>query len=224
MLDTIRAIETPEGIELNLHLSGPVPRMLGWLIDIFIRIGIYIVLASVLTWLGDFGSGLYLILFFLIEWFYPVVFEVYFDGMTPGKRAMGIRVVHDDGTPVGWAASIIRNFLRFVDFLPLFYAFGLISMLLNSEFRRLGDIVAGTVVIYREEQKKHPDMPDVSEFAPAWSLHSDEAQSVVSFAERAGQLSEDRADELARTTGLLIPPSRPPAMTLRGIAKWIIGG
>ena len=120
MLDTVYSIETPEGVELDLRLSGIPSRMLAWIIDTFIRFGLYLALSIGLSWGGEFGLGIYLILLFLIEWFYPVFFEVISDGMTPGKRAMGIRVVHSNGTPIGWSASITRNLLRFIDFLPLF--------------------------------------------------------------------------------------------------------
>jgi len=221
--DTTRSIETPEGIELKLHLSGPVVRSLAWSIDTFIRVGIYILLGLVLAWLDDFGSGLFLILLFLIEWFYPVIFEVLSNGMTPGKRAMGIRVVHDDGTPIGWSASMVRNLLRFVDALPLFYAVGYTSMILHPEFRRLGDIVAGSVVIYPHQPHIPTDLPAASPLPPAQPLHSDEAQAVVSFAERFAQFTPERADELAAASGPLVPRDAAPAKSLLGIARWITG-
>ena len=222
-LDTTRNVETPEGIELELHLSGPVVRTLAWTIDTIVRLGIYLVLGSLLGWMGGLGIGIFLILLFLVEWFYPVLFEVLYQGMTPGKRAMGIRVVHDDGTPVGWSASVVRNLLRFVDSLPLFYVVGFTSMMLNSEFRRLGDIVAAAVVIYPEEQRHHEDLPRVEPLMPKQPLQAGEAQAVVSFAERIRQFSAERADELAAATGPLIPAHEPPARTLLGIARWVVG-
>jgi uncharacterized RDD family membrane protein YckC len=223
MLDTIHAIETPEGVELDLRLSGIPARMLAWVIDTFIRLGLYIALSIGLAWADEFGLGLYLILVFLVEWFYPVFFEVLSDGMTPGKRAMGIRVIHANGTPVGWSASVTRNLLRFIDFLPLFYVFGVASMMLNRRFQRLGDLVAGTLVIYREEKRTQPVIPDIPEIVPGFALQPAEAQAIVHFAERSGQISSERADELAATTGELIPANQPPARTLQGIARWILG-
>ena len=223
MLDTIHAIETPEGVELDLRLSGIPARMMAWIIDSFIRLGLYIALSMALAWADEFGLGLYLILVFLIEWFYPVVFEVLSDGMTPGKRAMGIRVIHANGTPIGWSASVTRNLLRFVDFLPLFYVFGVISIMLTNRFQRLGDLVAGTLVIYREEGHIRPAISDIPEIVPAYSLQPAEAQAIVNFAERANQISGERADELASTTGKLLPSGQPPARSLLGIARWILG-
>jgi uncharacterized RDD family membrane protein YckC len=139
--------ETPEGIDLGLRVAGPISRALAWIIDAFIRYSVLFALSTVLASLLSFGMGLFLILLFLLEWFYPVVFEVV-RGATPGKKAMGLLVVHDNGTPVGWSASMIRNLLRSVDFLPFFYCAGLISILLNSRFKRLGDLAAGTLVVY----------------------------------------------------------------------------
>ena len=222
-LDTTRVVETPEGVELSLRLSGPVARMLAWLIDTLIRFGLYIALALGLAGKGDLGRGLFLILWFVVEWFYPVLFEVIYDGRTPGKRALGIRVVHDDGTPVGWAASVVRNLLRFVDWLPVFYVLGFASMVLNSEFRRLGDIVAGTVVVYVDEQRGHEAIPVVEPLAPRYALQADEAQAVVGFAERLPQLSAERANELARSAGALVVADEVPSRTLLGIARWIVG-
>ena len=92
-----------------------------------------------------------LLLMFVLEWFYPVIGEVYFRGASPGKHLLGLRVVHDNGTPVGFSASMIRNLLRFVDFLPALYAFGLLSMFASTSFKRLGDWAAGTVVVYKDE-------------------------------------------------------------------------
>ena len=103
--------------------------------------------------LAGLGQGLMLLGFFLLEWFYPVFFELR-SGATPGKRAMGLRVVHDDGTPVGAVASVIRNLLRVADFLPLFYAAGLVSCLVDRDFRRLGDLAAGTLVVHSEPPLK----------------------------------------------------------------------
>ncbi|MHB1334243.1 MAG: RDD family protein, partial [Sulfuriferula sp.] len=77
MLDTYRAIETPEGVELRLRVAGPVVRSLAWAIDLLIRGGIYIALSIVFSMFGKFGWGLLLVGLFLIEWFYPVLFEVY---------------------------------------------------------------------------------------------------------------------------------------------------
>jgi len=147
LLDTARAVETPEGVTIDLRVAGPVPRALAFAIDFGIRALVYLGLAVGLATLGRFGTGVLLIAFFGLEWFYPVLFEVYGQGATPGKRMLGLRVVHDDGVPVGWSGAMIRNLLRAVDFLPFFYGCGLVSMLLTRDFKRLGDLAARTVVV-----------------------------------------------------------------------------
>ena len=105
-LDSIVRVETPEGVELELRTAGPLPRAFAWLIDISIRGAIHLFLFAVLLTLDRLGYGLFLITLFALEWFYPVLFEVYFGGATPGKRAMGLQVLHDDGTPVALPAWI----------------------------------------------------------------------------------------------------------------------
>jgi uncharacterized RDD family membrane protein YckC len=115
-VDTLRRFETPEGIEIELRLAGPVPRAGAFAIDLLIRFGLYLVLLP-LAGLAGVGVGLILLALFLLEWFYPVFFELR-SGATPGKRAVGLVVVHADGTPVGPSASLLRNLLRALDFLP----------------------------------------------------------------------------------------------------------
>lgn len=153
MLDTPRVITTPEGIDLTLNIAGVVTRARAWAIDALIRIVFYVIMASALAGFGRFGMGFFLVFLFLMEWAYPVLFEIYWHGATPGKRACNLCVLHDDGTPVSWRASVTRNTLRAVDFLPFMYGFGLISCLLNREFKRLGDLAAGTVVVYVESRR-----------------------------------------------------------------------
>lgn len=224
MIDTYRAIETPEGVELRLRVAGPVVRCLAWVIDLLIRAGIYIVLAIVLSMFGKFGWGLLLVGLFLIEWFYPVLFEVYRHGVTPGKRAMGLCVVNDDGTPVGWSASMIRNLLRYVDFLPVLYGFGLISMLLHPDFKRLGDIAAGTRVVYRDAAKKAATVPVVPARPPHFPLNLEAQRAVINFAERSQEIAPERMEELA---SIVFPQSGNQHSSgisqLHATANWLLG-
>ena len=224
MLDTYRAIETPEGVELRLCVAGPVVRSLAWLIDLLIRGGVYLALAAGLSLLDKFGLGLMLVTLFLIEWFYPVWFEVYRHGATPGKRAMGLCVTHDDGTPVGLSASMIRNLLRYVDFLPFLYGFGLVSMLLHADFKRLGDIAAGTRVVYRETKKNAASIPTVSAQPPPFSLDMEAQRAVIHFAERSNTLSPERMEELATIVfpHNLKQPNR-AVHQLHATASWLMG-
>lgn len=201
MLDTIRAIETPEGVELQFRVAGPVIRALAWSIDASIRLGLYIMLSYLLAWLGWLGVGFFFLTLFLVEWFYPVLFEVYGNGATPGKRTLKISVLQASGAPVNWSSAMIRNLLRAVDMLPLFYGFGLITMLLNKDFQRLGDLAANTVVVYQEKiapatQKQTIATKTATNFnLPLLTLV--EQQAIVNFAERTQALSQQRATELA---------------------------
>lgn len=197
MLDTTREVPTPEGIELVLRLAGPVPRALAWLTDVALRTGVLGLLAWLLGVLGHFGWGLLLISAFLLEWLVPAAFEVVADGSTPGKKALGLMVLHDDGTPVGWSAALIRNLLRAVDFLPVAYGFGLISCLLNRDFKRLGDIAAGTVVVYRAPPPREAAIPPAASIAPQRALALSEQRAILDFAERLATLTPERANEIA---------------------------
>ena len=196
MLDTTHAFETPEGIELQLHVAGPVYRAGAWLVDVAIRAAIYLVLAFPLSFFGNFGTGFILIILFVVSWFYSVLFEV-LQGATPGKKMFGLMVCHDDGTPIGWSASIIRNLLRVADFLPLFYTFGLVAMLSNQRFKRLGDMAAGSIVVYRDVEQKDYDIPEFDPNPVPLPLDLVEQRAIMDFAERSQRLSQERSVELA---------------------------
>src|SRR4051794_26199228 len=112
MLDTTRRVATPEGIELTLHLAGPVPRAGAGAIDLALRIGLVLVVAIAALQLGRAGWGVVLLTMFFVEWLLPAWFEAAWRGQTPGKRAMGLMVLNDDGTPVRWPAALTRNLLR----------------------------------------------------------------------------------------------------------------
>ncbi len=197
MLDTVRAVPTPEGIELTLRLAGPAPRALAWVVDFLLR-AVALGAASLgLGMLGNFGMGMFLIAAFLIEWLVPAAFEVWADGSTPGKRVFGLRVLHDDGTPVGWPAALVRNLLRAVDFLPVAYGFGLVSTMINRDFKRLGDIAAGTVVVYRAAPPRTRGVPAAPAVPAGAPLTLEEQRAILDFAERSPTLTPERAREIA---------------------------
>ena len=224
MLDTFREIETPEGVELHLRAAGAVSRTLAFSVDFSVRVLIYILLSIVLAFAGRMGKGIFLIAFFLLEWFYPVLFEMYWHGETPGKRMFGLRVLNDNGTPVGWGASLVRNLLRAVDFLPSFYCFGLVSMLVSRDFKRLGDLAAGTVVVYHERATRVAPIPDLPAIAPPLGFSVVEQRALITFAERSPRLTEVRAEELA---DLLTPVTgmqgRAGTQRLYQMANWLVG-
>jgi uncharacterized RDD family membrane protein YckC len=224
MLDTLRRVPTPEGFELTLRLAGPVPRALAYVIDIGIRAALFAALAALLSQFRNGGTGLLMIAAFLLEWFYPVAFEVWWGGATPGKRAFGLAVLGDNGTPVTFGASVTRNLLRAVDFLPMLYAFGLVSMLLSRDFKRLGDLAAGTIVVYRDRPGVRAPIPAAPPLPPAVALSLEERRAILDFAERYATLSEERADEVAAHATPLLRHGTPAARTLLGIANHQRGG
>src|SRR6185312_9884494 len=127
-------------------------RALAWSVDFVLRVAVVFVVMMVAGPLGAAGTGIALITAFFVEWLLPAWFETRWNGQTPGKRAMGIAVLNDDGTPLRWPGALTRNLLRAVDFLPLLYGVGLVAMLANRDFKRLGDLAAGTVVVYSSEK------------------------------------------------------------------------
>jgi len=180
-----------------------------------VRSAILIILSMIALPLTTTGVGIWLIGWFVVDWLYPVLFEVLQDGRTPGKRAMGLRVVHDDLSPIGWNASLIRNLLRTVDFLPAGYVLGLTSMCMTPAFQRLGDLAAGTLVIYRSKVTDSSRLPDVAVMTPPPGLDQDERQALINFARRDAQLSEGRKVELA---AILVPLNGP--QDERSVSYW----
>ena len=225
MLDTAREIPTPEGIELSLRLAGPVARALAWMIDLVLRLTAFGILSIPVSLLGGIGAGISFILWFGLEWFYPTVFEVYGGGATPGKRALGLIVLHRDGTPVGLPASLTRNLLRAVDFLPMLYGFGLLSIVLSRDFQRLGDIAGGTLVVYREASAQHGAIPAAPPQPPTVPLGPLEQRTLLDLAARSQVLTPERAQELAALAPRLTGATGEAAALTRvlSIANYLIG-
>lgn len=224
-LDTVNVRSTPEGCELTLVAAGPFSRALAWLIDLVLRLVLWGGILQVLTFLGDVGRGAVIVSAFLLEWLAPVCFEVLWHGQSPGKRALGLRVLHDDGTPVGWQASFVRNTIRFVDFLPVCYATGFVTMLINADGQRLGDIVAGTIVAHEPTKAERVPAVAADVEAPPFPLLPDERRAIVNYALRVGTLTDERALELATLPVPLVSgltPSDARARLLR-IASFLLG-
>src|SRR5690606_19248089 len=120
--------------------------------------------------LGQFGLGTGALLLFLVQWWYMVLFEVFYQGRTPGKRWLGLKVVHDDGTPVGWASPLTRNLLRFVDMLPFGYFIGALCCLCHPSFKRLGDLAGGSQVMYVSRGFQQPQRPEAEPLAAPFAL------------------------------------------------------
>ena len=223
-LDTRRQRETPEGITLTFPVAGPSVRLMAWLIDAILIAVLMTAFSMVLGFMGQTGTGLYLVVLFVLWWFYPVIFEVWRDGMTPGKKRFGLQVIHDDGTPVGWTASLLRNLLRSADFLPFGFLAGLVSMLLDRDFRRLGDLAAGTLVVHHERVSQNGQVARQEPVAPPVVLLQDERRALIDFASRLPRWNIERAKELARVAyPLTRAPGEKGLERLVGMANWVLG-
>lgn len=225
-LDTVRRVATPEGCELNLRIAGPTVRVRAWLFDFLIRLILFTVAAMILGMFGHFGASIALLLAFLLEWLYPVICEVYWHGATPGKKLSNLEVLHDNGTPIGWGASFTRNTLRFIDFLPFAYASGLLTMWLNEDSKRIGDLLAGTIVVYRTE--KLPPLTDdgyLDTEVPPFPLTLPEQHALLEYRQRAATLTEARGFELAELALPLTEGLRPDVAKARlfRIANALLG-
>lgn len=227
-LDIALERETPEGIALELRPAGVPVRVAAFLIDLAIR-GMFLMAASVIfAVLGNTGMGFLLMTTFLLEWLYPVAFELSRSGATPGKSAMGLKVVMDTGLPVTPATSLARNLLRAADFMPLVYGLGLVCMLTRTDFRRVGDIAAGTLVVHRPPNPQRGELPQVLPRPPAIALGPREQAVLMTLAARAPTLTGERLHELAALAAPVTGNGAAPAgealtSQVLGVAQWLMG-
>nr|BDT34112.1 RDD family protein [Myxococcus sp. MH1] len=202
------AVATPERVALSLPVAGIGYRCLAWLVDASLLFFLWVVAYFVFTLLvsdvlgvfqglSSLGQTLLVVGVFATQWLYWTLGEVFFHGQTPGKRALGIRVVRLDGSPVGLYESAVRNLCRAVDFLPGVYAVGCISLLLTPRHQRLGDVLAGTVLVREEridlDKYTQPASQATSGAAPSTTraLKPDEVELVLAFLTRAPGLAPD---------------------------------
>jgi uncharacterized RDD family membrane protein YckC len=229
IVQTQLAVETPESIDLQATPAGIGPRGFAYLLDFLIRFVINLGLWIVLALGGLAGLGLLSICAFLMEWFYPVFFEVLWRGQTPGKKIMNIAVVNDDLTPITWGTSIIRNLVRFADMLPAFFMFGTVSIILSKNFQRLGDLVAGTLVVYRRKEKDprglpQRGLPKYQPQPPPIALDREDQIAIIGFTQRYNQISDDRQQELADILAPMLPAEGANRVSyLRGVGGWLLG-
>ena len=226
-MDEHLTISTPEQVAFHYEMAGIGSRFIASLLDHTI-----LVVAMVLIYCGAFAlgatgvvaaggseeglAGFYLLLaviviiIFLLFWGYFVIFELVWNGQTPGKRAARLRVIRRDGQPVSAGEVMIRNLVRIIDFMPGFYGIGLITMFIDKEARRLGDFAAGTIVVREGEQTRLRDVR-VPEPDPSHTPHSalpgislrdvtpDDYRLIREMLARVsrGELSRERGQELA---------------------------
>ncbi len=224
ILDTQLYLETPEGIELPLSPAGLPVRILAFAIDLLLRGALLALAGAAWLYLGKFGSGLASISAFLLLWWYMVLFEVLNQGRTPGKHILGLQVIYSDGTPISWSGSLTRNLLRVVDLLPFAYCVGIFSILGSTQFQRLGDLAAGTLVVYQAKPSVRAPLPQADACLSPVALTRSEQQAIVGFAERQHSLSPQRSAELAQIIAPALKlPTENATGALNSIARGIVG-
>jgi uncharacterized RDD family membrane protein YckC len=224
-VDTIVTAETPEGVAIEIRPAGFAVRGIAYLLDLLIRIGIWIGVASALGPAGRFGVGWILLCAFALSWLYPVIFELLPGAATPGKRVMGLQVMMANALPITPAGSMIRNLLRVVDALPACYGFGVATMLLRPDGRRLGDLAGGTLVAYRTPAPSPGGFGAAEPVTPPVTLTPRQRLAIAAFAWRAGRLTPERAEEIASLAIAAAPPAMGGSVSSRlmGIARWLHG-
>lgn len=225
LVDNSLTVETSTGVEIDIRTAGVCVRGIARLIDDAVRLILIVAVIAIFTPLGRFGEGLAFLGVFIVWWFYGVIFEVVNDGVTPGKYFMGLRAVNADGTPIGFVNSAIRSILLLVDFLPFGYLAGVITMAISGTQQRVGDIVAGTVVVYNQPRKvRKPESTDQRVPVPT-NLTTEERMLFLSYQERIRDLSPERAIELAETLTPVLGVSGDRAVnSILGIADGIRRG
>lgn len=208
-------IETPEGVSMTLPLAGVGSRFVGATIDALIQFGLLAAGAVVFgVWglAGAASGGALAILSFLVLFVYDVAFEVLANGRTPGKRWTGLRVVRTGGQPVGLVTSAVRNLLRPIDFLPVFYLVGIVSVLATGKNQRLGDLAAGTVVARapgRNVAAQPLRLRAPIEAALAWDVSAvtaEEIGAIRSFLDRRSTLDPSARALIAQTMAERLRP------------------
>lgn len=230
-LDLVIDVATPEHVAFRYRIAGPFQRLIAYGLDLLVRVGIYSVVVMLVGYfaasLGQFGQGVsgiwfgWLILFwFVLSWFYGAVLETYMNGQTLGKRWTGLRVMSVDGCAIDGGQAVLRNLLRAADLLPLLAlgssvdepgllvplgTVGLFCAACTRRFQRLGDWVAGTMVVHEERV----ELPQV-----AWADDTDVqyclllipedlrvtrtlVRALASYVARRNELSPERRNELA---------------------------
>lgn len=159
-VDDRYTVSTPEHIDVSYAVAGIGSRFLAAILDTSILLilqgALFVIvftLDSPLNTLDPSGTlstivtALWILLSFMIFWGYYLVFEMLWNGSSPGKRVIQLRVVREGGRPITFASSTIRNLVRVIDFLPSFYGIGVMTMFIDPRARRLGDLAGGTLVV-----------------------------------------------------------------------------
>jgi len=242
-LDSRIEIVTPENIAFDYVLAGPFRRLPAYLIDVGIRLGVLVSLLFAMVVVGiagvaGLGFGVFLVTWFVLSWFYGGLFETFWNGQTPGKRVMGLRVLAVDGRPINALQAVLRNVLRDVDAWPIvgyggaaglpLYMLGLVTMAANDHYQRLGDWACGTIVVVEKRAQLRGlaqiGQEEVLAFArqlpPNFTSTRALSQALAAYVARRARFSPARRIELARTLAeplierFHLPPDTNPDLLL----------
>ncbi len=211
-LDTVAWADSPEHVRFEYRVAGPARRGMAYIIDMLLKAVVLVVLGGLLMLGGlrwdemtGWTMGVLVLAAFALEWGYYVLFETITSGRTPGKKAMRLRVVKEGGYPINFVDALLRNLLRAADFLPSLYALGSVVMVFDPRFRRLGDLVAGTMVVVQQrahmgnavQLRPAPTPAELATMPTAALLQAEEREVLELFVRRLDRLGSARADELA---------------------------
>lgn len=207
-------IDTPENVVFDMEIAGIGSRFMAALVDTLLigilQVAIFLplVLSSGES-LGESVAAGWLVaaavfLAFIILWGYYIFFEWRWNGQTPGKRLVGVRVICADGRPITLTEALIRNLVRLIDFLPGFYGIGVVVMFAQRHWRRLGDLAAGTLVVFDQKpvkleslgrERRHDviareDANTGEEWLPVERLTAEDIQRVEEFLDRWTALTD----------------------------------
>ncbi|NDJ33638.1 MAG: RDD family protein [Chloroflexi bacterium] len=252
MQEELLQIETPENVAFGYEVAGLGTRFMAAMVDHVILLVLYVLLygagffialalAPDIETLIETQGGIVLavvglIAFFLL-WGYFIVFETLWNGQSPGKRLLRVRVIRVDGLPAGFTEAVIRNLVRIVDLLPTAYGAGVITMFVNPQARRLGDLAAGTLVVFdegevslkslRKEQSakavENPKYYFVTEETRVGQLTEQDAALIEDYLKRRGDLTnrEIVACRIMARIRERLGEEDVPTMHIASIERWL---
>jgi uncharacterized RDD family membrane protein YckC len=233
-MDRTLDVRTPESIEFSYDLAGVGSRFLAVVLDLCIQVALALLAIWGLTFAAGHSTGhvtyahadsklvlnigiaLMIAIFFMIFFGYFIFFEALWNGQTPGKKALGIRVVRDGGYPMDWGASFVRNLIRVGETILGFYAVSVIVAILSPQNKRIGDLAAGTIVV-RDSRVDAPGALLEEMRAPIYAstayVSGEERELIRRFLDRRSELSWERRKQLATQLADRVRPRVPPELS-----------
>jgi uncharacterized RDD family membrane protein YckC len=224
-MDRTLSVQTPESIAFSYELAGLGSRFLAVIIDLLVQIAIFAAIiwglaliaagqprAQILSAAGSkyaesIATAFVVALLFIVFFAYFIVFEAFWNGRTPGKRLMGLRVVRDGGYPLDFTSAAIRNLVRVGEVILGFYAISAIASVASAQNKRLGDMAAGTIVVRDSPAATLHALLADSQDGPRSSMLTDKEHAIIEqFVSRRNALAPAVRKELAARIAAQIRP------------------